>query len=246
VPPGGTAALSGLVTTGGATAPVGSSHNPSAVAPPITVTGTSDRGGTWSGTTAGGVFAFSAGSVSFPADPATYAGQTFPVTLSLTAPVAQSVPVTAALSGTVVMAATGGVVLDFPDPVAVVYPGGRMLIGLNDLALAPGHTGQLTGEVVLQRPNQAPVAVDDALTRRNGNHSATGNVLANDHDPEGDPMTVELVTAPAVGTVVLAPDGTFTYTPRPPNQGADSFTYRVSDGLSWSAPATVTITPGKK
>jgi hypothetical protein len=246
VPPVGTVAVSGLITTGGTAAPIASSLQPSAAVPPVTVTGSSDRGGTWSGTTAGGVFAFSAGTVSFPEDPVVYDGQSFPVTLSLTAPVAQSIPVTAALSGTVLVSATGGVVIDFPDPVAVLIPEGRMLIGLNDLALSPGHVGDLTGEAVLPPPNRPPVAVDDAVTRKMGNHGVSGNVLTNDHDPEGDPMRVELVSPPLVGTVVLGADGAFTYVPRPPNQGGDSFTYRVSDGLSWSAPSTVTISVGKR
>jgi hypothetical protein len=246
VAPGATVALSGVITTTTTTSPSAAPLAPSAAAPPVTVAGSSDRGGAWSGSTAGGVLAFSAGAVTLPADPASYTGQSFGVTLALTAPVAHVVALTAAVTGTVVMAGTGGVVLDFPDPVPVAWAGGRLLIGLNDVAVAPGHSADLTGMAMLPPPNLPPVAVADAFGRKNGNHVATGNVLANDSDPEGDPLTAQLVGAPALGTVTFAADGSFVYDPRPPNQGVDTFTYRVSDGVSWSAPATVTVTAGKK
>jgi hypothetical protein len=44
------------------------------------------------------------------------------------------------------------------------------------------------------------------------------------------------------GTVVLAADGSFTYTPTVNYNGTDTFTYRASDGTTTSNIATVTIT----
>ena len=39
------------------------------------------------------------------------------------------------------------------------------------------------------------------------------NVLANDTDPDGNPLTGHAVTKPAFGVVVINPDSTITYTP---------------------------------
>jgi VCBS repeat-containing protein len=67
-------------------------------------------------------------------------------------------------------------------------------------------------------------------------------VLANDIDADGDPLTALLVTGVAHGTLVLNPNGSFTYTPAANYFGSDSFTYVAHDGLTSSAPATVNIT----
>ena len=64
-------------------------------------------------------------------------------------------------------------------------------------------------------------------------------VLANDSDPNGDPLTAIMVIGPAHGTVTLNPNGSFTYTPVASYVGSDSFTYRANDGLSNSNTAIV-------
>jgi ELWxxDGT repeat protein len=69
-----------------------------------------------------------------------------------------------------------------------------------------------------------------------------GNVLTNDRDPNGNPLTAALVTGPTKGTLTLNANGTFSYRPNAGFIGTDSFTYRASDGLLQSTPATVTIT----
>ena len=66
-------------------------------------------------------------------------------------------------------------------------------------------------------------------------------VLANDTDPESNPLTAVLASGPAHGTVGLLPDGSFTYTANPGFSGADSFTYQTSDGTNLSAPISVTL-----
>ena len=73
------------------------------------------------------------------------------------------------------------------------------------------------------------------------NIAATG-VLANDSDPDNDPLTVVLVSGPANGTVTLNADGSFSYTPDADFNGTDSFTYQANDGSYDSNVATVTIT----
>lgn len=60
-------------------------------------------------------------------------------------------------------------------------------------------------------------------------------------DPENDPLTFSIVTGPAHGSLSgSAPN--VTYTPAVNYNGADSFTFRVHDGGSYSPPATVSIT----
>jgi VCBS repeat-containing protein len=67
-------------------------------------------------------------------------------------------------------------------------------------------------------------------------------VLTNDTDVEGSSLTAVLVTGPAHGTLVLNPNGSFTYTPTSAYSGSDTFTYRASDGTTTGNIATVTIT----
>src|SRR5207244_1317391 len=67
-------------------------------------------------------------------------------------------------------------------------------------------------------------------------------VLANDNDPNGNPMSALLVTGPVHGTLNLSTNGGFTYTPASNYFGADSFTYQVNDGVTNSGTATVSLT----
>jgi hypothetical protein len=92
--------------------------------------------------------------------------------------------------------------------------------------------------------NHAPVAVADTYSVLEDNVltvPALTGVLANDTDADSDPLTSVLVTNAANGNVVLNTDGSFTYTPNANFNGADSFTYKANDGISDSAPVTVTL-----
>jgi len=103
---------------------------------------------------------------------------------------------------------------------------------------------------VLARPlaNVPPVseddtydtAVDTALT------VPAPGVLDNDYDPNGDPMTAELVSNPSEGgTLVFRPDGSFDYSPPEGYVGNDEFEYRVFDGTEYGNLAGVTIRVGQ-
>ncbi|WP_197463464.1 Ig-like domain-containing protein, partial [Cochleicola gelatinilyticus] len=59
--------------------------------------------------------------------------------------------------------------------------------------------------------NQAPIANADTNTTL-VDTPVSGTVLSNDFDPDGDEITVTDNTDPANGTVVVNPDGTYTYT----------------------------------
>ncbi len=91
--------------------------------------------------------------------------------------------------------------------------------------------------------NLAPVAVNDSQSTSEDQTLNVGapGVLANDSDPDGDTMTATKLTDPSNGSVVVNPDGSFTYTPNLDFFGTDTFTYEVSDGEATSV-ATVTIT----
>jgi len=94
-----------------------------------------------------------------------------------------------------------------------------------------------------QFANTAPNAVDDsvAVARDAG---ATGiPVLANDTDPENDPLTITGTSPPAHGTVSFSA-GQVSYTPAAGYVGTDSFTYTITDGFGGTDTATVTITIG--
>ncbi|MFC6268925.1 CshA/CshB family fibrillar adhesin-related protein [Frigoriflavimonas asaccharolytica] len=68
------------------------------------------------------------------------------------------------------------------------------------------------------------------------------NVASNDFDPNGDPLTVTILTTPANGTVVVNANNTVTYTPTGDFLGVDSFTYQIDDGNGHTASATVKVT----
>lgn len=108
-----------------------------------------------------------------------------------------------------------------------------------------GGTDTGTTTVTVTGGNDAPIAVaDDGYVIDAGTRltvAADAGVLANDTDPEADRLTVTLVSDVANGTLTLADDGGFTYTPDAGFVGTDGFTYRASDGELASDVATVTI-----
>lgn len=102
-------------------------------------------------------------------------------------------------------------------------------------------------KVHVVRVNVAPVATNDSYSVIKGTTLAVaaGGVLANDRDPNRDPLTAVLVHAPVNGSVKLNEDGSFNYVPKAGFAGADHFIYRVHDGVLYSKDATVTITVGE-
>jgi hypothetical protein len=89
--------------------------------------------------------------------------------------------------------------------------------------------------------NEPPSANDDADST-NEDTSVLIDVLANDGDPDDDPLTVTGLTQPANGTATVNADQTVTYSPATDFNGTDTFTYRAADGLADSNEATVTLT----
>ena len=91
--------------------------------------------------------------------------------------------------------------------------------------------------------NDAPVANPDTLgaTEDTAVTYTAAQLLGNDTDADGNPLTIASVTSVSGGAVVLNPDGTVTFTPAANFNGDASFTYTVSDGTTTSDPATVTV-----
>lgn len=107
-----------------------------------------------------------------------------------------------------------------------------------------GAMSQPTTVTITVNPvNDRPTAGHDAaVVDEDGNLSGT-TVLVNDSDVEAGTLTAALVSGPAHGSLVLNPDGTYSYTPAADFHGTDGFTYRAVDGGGGSSdPATVTIT----
>ncbi len=79
--------------------------------------------------------------------------------------------------------------------------------------------------------NDAPVAVKDVYAMIAGTTltKPAPGVLANDTDADGDPLTIRGNGLPANGTLALAADGGFSYTPNAGYTGTDSFWYTCQD-----------------
>ncbi|MFP5478009.1 MAG: Ig-like domain-containing protein, partial [Gammaproteobacteria bacterium] len=91
--------------------------------------------------------------------------------------------------------------------------------------------------------NDAPKAVDDAVNTAEDTPISIP-VLRNDTDVDGDTLSIIGFTQPSHGTVTLGADGNPVYTPSLDYNGADSFTYTISDGNGGTSTATVSITVG--
>jgi Ca2+-binding RTX toxin-like protein len=108
--------------------------------------------------------------------------------------------------------------------------------------------GTSTATFTVAVTNVAPAATANAYSTDQAT-AVSGNVMTEntgsgvDSDPAGanDPLVVSSHTSPANGTVVINPNGSFTYTPDSTFSGTDSFTYTISDGDSGTSTATVTI-----
>ncbi|MEM8935523.1 MAG: cadherin-like domain-containing protein [Pseudomonadota bacterium] len=81
---------------------------------------------------------------------------------------------------------------------------------------------------------------DSATVSRNG--SVVIDVLANDSDPDGDPLSVDGFLHPAHGSVSVNSNGTVTYTADPNYVGQDDFTYWAEDDMGNMTSALVTVT----
>ncbi|MEH2514174.1 VCBS repeat-containing protein [Nitrobacteraceae bacterium AZCC 1564] len=95
--------------------------------------------------------------------------------------------------------------------------------------------------------NQPPVATNDtgpAVTLNTPITISAASLLANDSDPNGDPLTITAAntTATSHGTVALnTQNNTITFTPETNYTGAAGFSYTISDGRGGTASANVSL-----
>ncbi len=94
--------------------------------------------------------------------------------------------------------------------------------------------------ITVRPPNQAPTASDDAVVAVPWQEVVIP-VLANDSDPDGDPLRIVNVTQPQHGSVTMG-ESEIVYR-RASNDGfaTDSFTYTIEDAFGKSATARVTV-----
>lgn len=116
-------------------------------------------------------------------------------------------------------------------------------VRIYDKALTAGEIEALAMVTAPPPVNQAPVGTPDSYSLMESDSLTVPapGVLANDTDPELDPLTAVLVDDVAHGALALQADGSFTYVPAAGFSGADSFSYRAFDGLDSSAVTIVTF-----
>ncbi|MEX1113819.1 MAG: heparinase II/III family protein [Akkermansiaceae bacterium] len=99
-------------------------------------------------------------------------------------------------------------------------------------------SGTGTVMVTVGPPNSAPVAIAQALSTP---EDVTLPITLTGSDVDNHPLTFIIVSQPTKGTLSgTAPD--LTYIPAANQNGPDSFTFKVNDGVADSATVTVTIT----
>jgi bacillopeptidase F len=182
-----------------------------------------------------------------------------------TPPTITSTPVTAATQGvaytyTVTATDAGGATLVYsldtaPSGMTIDAASGAIAwtptnaqVGANAVTVRAtnpgGQRATQSFSIAVANVNDAPVAANDAYTVKQGATLtvAASGVLANDSDPDRDALTARIVSGPSHGTLALAANGSFTYTPAVDYSGSDTFTYQAADVALSSNVATVTIT----
>lgn len=97
--------------------------------------------------------------------------------------------------------------------------------------------------VVSTSINDVPVAVNDTLatTEDAAVIYSAAQLLGNDRDADGNLLTIASVTSGSGGAVALNADGSVIFIPHSNFNGVASFAYTVTDGMSTSNSATVTV-----
>lgn len=103
-----------------------------------------------------------------------------------------------------------------------------------------GRLNSNVAEVFIQvlAGNHVPAAQNQSVSTDEGTAKVI-TLLAT--DPDGNPLTYQVVSQPAHGTLSGTPPGV-TYTPTSGYRGLDSFTFKANDGKADSNLATVSIT----
>ena len=151
--------------------------------------------------------------------------------------------------GTLVLAADGSYTYT-PNAVAQGLDSGETGQDVFSYTASDGTASDnATLTVTVNGANDAPVANDDTASTNEDSAGVSGNVLTNDTDVDGEPLTVANpgTYVGTYGTLTLAADGSYTYVPGAAAQGLDTgeigqdvFAYSASDGTA-SDSATLTV-----
>lgn len=106
---------------------------------------------------------------------------------------------------------------------------------------ADGFVDSATVFVTVNEANDPPEANNDtAVVDEDG--EVVISVLANDSDPDGDPLSVAGAGNAPNGETTYDPAGTVTYTPDGDFNGSDAFSYSITDGRGGVASGVITVT----
>lgn len=112
---------------------------------------------------------------------------------------------------------------------------------------ATDRLGGFSTATVTVNVDGLPTATPDTFVATTGLATPL-DVLANDSDPDGDPLTISAFTQPVVnlvqvGTVSLGANGkSLSYVANPGSTGIHAFTYTITDGKGGIATANVAVT----
>src|SRR6266498_3026226 len=145
----------------------------------------------------------------------------------------------------VTVSGTNGTAVILPGSTNVLFTpatnfNGTATIGYS-ISDGQGGTASALITVTMSAAQDPPVAVND-FTNTVEDVSVTIQPLANDSDPDGDPLTITTVN-PTNGTAVILPDSTnVLFTPATNFVGTATIGYSISDGQGGTASALITVT----
>jgi HD-GYP domain-containing protein (c-di-GMP phosphodiesterase class II) len=96
-------------------------------------------------------------------------------------------------------------------------------------------------KVVFTEANRPPATTPDSRSMLEDAGPTTIDVLVNDSDPNLDPPSLSIDTAPGNGSAVVAAGPTIDYDPAADFFGIDSFTYEICDTSAACSTETVTV-----
>ena len=106
---------------------------------------------------------------------------------------------------------------------------------------ANGQTSTATVSITVEAVNDAPVAIDDVVSAQEDVLLENINVLDNDTDSDGNPLTVTNAVSAAGGVVTINADGTLSYQAPANFTGPDTINYTIDDGAGGTSTAVVNI-----
>ena len=113
------------------------------------------------------------------------------------------------------------------------------------VTVTDGNGGSLAATVTFAPVNPAPDAVVDS-TRTAFATPVIVDLLANDTDADGDPLTVTSATVPAAQGTLSLSGTTWTFTPASGFSGTATITYTIADQDGATDTATHTVVVGER